>query len=160
MTENALSHATFTIERDFRATPATVFAAFAHHDTKAKWFAGPDPWRQISEGMDFREGGAEHNEGQFGEGGPVSRFDAHYFEIVPDTRIVYSYEMRVNGERLSVSIASIEFAPAGTGTHLTLTEMGVYYQGDAGGGSGASDAEQREAGTNQLMDALAAVVDG
>jgi uncharacterized protein YndB with AHSA1/START domain len=152
MTENALSHATFTIERDFRAAPAAVFAAFADHDTKAKWFGGPDPWRQISEGMDFREGGAEHNEGQFGEGGPISRFDAHYFEIVPDTRIVYSYEMRLNGERLSVSVASIELLPAGGGTHLTLTEMGMYYEGDNPG--------QREAGTKQLMDALVAVVDG
>ena len=152
MTENALSHSSFTIERDFRTAPSAVFAAFADPEIKAKWFAGPESWRQISAGMDFREGGTEHNEGQFGEDGPVSRFDARYFEIVPDTRIVYSYEMRINGDRLSVSLASIELAPEGSGTHLTLTEQGVYYTPD--------DAGSREEGTNGLMDALAALVDG
>jgi uncharacterized protein YndB with AHSA1/START domain len=155
MTENAenpLSHSTFTIERELNAAPGKVFTAFADPDVKAKWFVGPDAWRQISSGLDFREGGREHNEGQFGEGGPTSRFDAYYFEIVPDARIVYSYEMRVNGERLSVSLASIELTPSGTGTRLTLTEQGVYYMPD--------DAANREQGTNDLMDALQALVDG
>jgi uncharacterized protein YndB with AHSA1/START domain len=152
MTEHALHHSTFTVEREFMATPATVYTAFADPAVKAKWFGGPEPWRQISSGMDFREGGTEHDEGQFGEGGPISRFDCRYVEIVPDVRIVYTYEMRVNGERLSVSLATLEFARAGTGTHLSLTEQGVYYQAD--------DAVGREQGTNDLMDALLALVDG
>lgn len=152
MTENALHHSTFSVERDFVSAPAKVFTAFADADIKMKWFAGPDPWRQISAGFDFREGGWEHNEGQFGEGGPISRFDCLYHEIVPDTRIVYSYEMRVNGARLSVSLASIEFLPSGSGTHLALTEQGVYYAAD--------DAPNRERGTIELMDAVRALVDG
>jgi hypothetical protein len=42
--------------------------------------------------------------------------------------------------------------PSGTGTRLTLTEQGVYYMPD--------DAANREQGTNDLMDALQALVDG
>jgi uncharacterized protein YndB with AHSA1/START domain len=152
-TERSLAHSTFTVERDFASPPHAVFQAFADKAIKQKWFAGPDPWHQLSVGFDFREGGREHNEGQFGDEGPISRFDCYYHEIVPDTRIVYDYEMRVDGLRLSVSLASVEFAASGSGTHLTLTEFGVYF--DA-----AEDPALREAGTRELMDALVAVVDG
>src|SRR5690606_30771765 len=96
---------------------------------------------------DFREGGLEHDEARRGEGGPVSRFDARYHEIVENLRIVYSYEMRVNGARLSVSITSIEMIPSTKGTHLTLTEQGVYFDD-------LDNSAQREEGTGELLESL------
>lgn len=47
MTETPVSHGTFTIERDYDASPARVFAAFANQATKRRWFAegkAPTSW--------------------------------------------------------------------------------------------------------------------
>jgi uncharacterized protein YndB with AHSA1/START domain len=152
-TERKLTHSTFDLEREYKAPVSKVFQAFADPKIKAKWFDGPEPWRPIGSAMDFREGGREFNEGQFGEGGPVSRFDATYHEIVENLRIVYSYEMRVDGARLSVSLTSIELKPTDAGTLLTLTEQGVYFDD-------LDNTEQRIAGTRELLDSIAPVVDG
>lgn len=153
MTERKLTHSTFTLEREYKASPAKVFQAFADPAVKAKWFETPsEEWRHLGSSLDFREGGREHSEGQFGEGGPVSRFDAYYHEVVDDLRLVYDYEMRVNGQRLSVSLASIELAPTAAGTRLTLTEQGVYFDD-------LDNTEQRKEGTLELLESLASVVE-
>lgn len=155
MIDRKLAHSTFVIERVYRAAPAKVFHAFADPATKALWFGAPtDEWKLISSAMDFREGGREHHEARRGADGPVSRFDAYYHEIIPDTRIVYSYEMRVDGARLSVSLTSIELKPGagGSGTHLTLTEQGVYFDD-------LDNSAEREHGTRELLDALGDVLE-
>lgn len=36
-------------------------------------------------------------------------------------------EMRLNGERISVSLATIELSPTAIGTHLVITEQGVCF---------------------------------
>jgi uncharacterized protein YndB with AHSA1/START domain len=153
MTERKLTHSTFTLEREYKASPAKVFQAFADPAVKAKWFETPsEEWRHLGSSLDFREGGREHSEGQFGEGGPVSRFDAYYHEVVDDLRLVYDYEMRVNGQRLSVSLASIELTPTAAGTRLTLTEQGVYFDD-------LDNTEQRKEGTLELLESLASAVE-
>ncbi|NEN05134.1 polyketide cyclase [Diaminobutyricibacter tongyongensis] len=153
MTERKLTHSTFTLEREYKASPARVFQAFADPVVKATWFDAPsEEWRHLGSSLDFREGGREHSEGQFGEGGPVSRFDAYYHEVVDDLRLVYDYEMRVNGQRLSVSLASIELTPTAAGTRLTLTEQGVYFDD-------LDNTEQRKEGTIELLESLAKAVE-
>jgi len=97
--------------------------------------------------MDFREGGRESNSGTFH--GTVHRFEATYYDIVPDERIVYAYEMYLNDERISVSLATLEFTAEANGTRLTLTENGVFLDG-------LDTVESRRQGTEQLLDALAA----
>ncbi len=154
MTERKLTHSTFALEREYKASPAKVFRAFSDPEVKATWFDAPsEEWRLVGASVDFREGGHEYNEGQFGEGGPVSRFDAYYHEVVDDLRIVYNYEMRVNGQRLSVSLASIELKPTDVGTLLTLTEQGVYFDD-------LDNTEQRKEGTIELLESLARVIEG
>jgi uncharacterized protein YndB with AHSA1/START domain len=153
MTERSLTHSTFTLEREYKASPAKIFAAFADPALKAKWFDAPSgEWQPLGSSLDFREGGREHHEGQFGEGGPISRFDAFYHEVVDDLRLVYDYEMRVNGQRLSVSLASIELTPVAAGTRLTLTEQGVYFDD-------LENPEQRKEGTIELLESLARAVE-
>jgi uncharacterized protein YndB with AHSA1/START domain len=78
----------------------------------------------------------------------VTDFQATYHDIVPEQRIVYSYTMHVDDRKLSVSLATIEFQPAGKGTKLVLTEQGAFLDG-------YDDAGSRERGTAGLMDALA-----
>src|SRR4026207_2500506 len=54
-------------------------------------------------------------DGQRGTGrdGRSYRFDALYQDIVPNERIVYTYDMHLDDKRISVSLASIELKPAG-----------------------------------------------
>ncbi|MFC4563774.1 SRPBCC family protein [Nocardiopsis mangrovi] len=148
MSGRSVTHSAFTIERDYPATPQRVFAAFSDPATKARWFAGPEEWGSSAFELDFRVGGREFNRGGPKEG-PVHTFEAVFQDIVPDQRIVYSYDMRADDTRLSVSLATLEFRPEGTGTRLVLTEQGAYLDGH-------EDPGRREQGTRHLLDALAA----
>lgn len=151
MTDRTLVHDSFTLEREYPVPPAAVFRAFADPAIKQRWFgADDDGWTPVSRGMDFRVGGAEHDEGR-SDSGYVSRFDAVYHEIVEDVRIVYTYDMRVDGVHLSVSLASIELTPTATGTLLTLTEQGVYFDAH-------EDPALRAEGTRQILESLGRVL--
>ena len=146
MTGRSVSHGTFVIERTYDASPPRVFTAWADPAAKARWFVGPDGWKELRREIDFRVGGHERLRGVF-PGGRVSDFDARYHDIVPDRRIVYSYAMQVDEKRISVSLATVEFAPAGGGTRLTFTEQAVFLDGFDG-------AAGREQGTGALLDQL------
>ena len=151
MTERTVQHGSFTIERKFDAPPALVYSAFATEQSKQAWFSGPNElWTLEDRAFDFRVGGQETLTGKW-KSGMVSRFDAYYHDIVPDERIVYSYTMHVNGKKISVSLAAIEFKPAGTGTLLMLTEQGAFLDG-------YDDSGSRERGTIGLIDKLEAAI--
>jgi uncharacterized protein YndB with AHSA1/START domain len=151
MTERSTAHATFVIERTYPQAPARVFAAWASAEAKATWFFGPPgKWSPLQRDMDFRPGGRECVRGAL-TGGPVTDFQAHYFDIVPDERIVYAYEMHLDLRKISVSLATIEFKPAGSGTRLVLTEQGAFLDG-------YDDAGKREGGSGVLMDQLGAAL--
>ncbi len=154
MTERNTTKATFTIERDYKASPARVFKAFADEQAKAKWFAGPDGWEEHQRQCDFRVDGVEILGGKH-PSGVVSVFFCTYHDIVPDQRIVYAYRMELDGVPMSSSLASVELTPQGEGTHMTLTEYGVYFDGFREGAH-----EGREHGTNWLMDKLGASLEG
>jgi len=147
MTERSATHATFTIERTFDASPAHVFAAFASKEAKARWFAGPsDRSNELAREMDFRVGGRELVKGRW-HSGMVSTFDAIYHDIVPDQRIVYTYTMHLDEAKISVSLATLEFRPVSKGTRLVVTEQGAFLDGYEDNGS-------RENGTGWLLTKL------
>ena len=143
----SITHASFTITRHWKASPARVFEAFADQKKKDAWFGGGSDWTPVSRSFDFREGGTEHAAGRW-KTGMVSKFDCSYLDIVPNERIIYSYVMHLDDRKISVSQAAIELHPDGTGTKFVLTEYGDYLDG-------YDDAGSREHGTNGLMDALA-----
>jgi uncharacterized protein YndB with AHSA1/START domain len=150
LTAQAVVHAEFHIERTFAATPQRVFRAFADRAAKALWFTGTaGKWQLIERTMDFRVGGREVLKGKWTDG-PVTTFDAVYHDIIPDQRILYSYNMFVDARKLSVSLATIEIrAAAGGGTNLKVSEQGAFLDG-------YDDAGSREQGTGQLLDSLEA----
>jgi fermentation-respiration switch protein FrsA (DUF1100 family) len=78
--------------------------------------------------MDFRVGGRERLKGKW-KTGMVTQFDATYFDILPGERIVYAYEMQLDVRKISVSLATFEFKPLGSGTKLIMTEQGAFLNG-------------------------------
>jgi uncharacterized protein YndB with AHSA1/START domain len=147
----SVTHATFVIERTYDASPARVFKAWADPKAKALWFGDPGQDTDTFE-LDFRVGGREVNRGG-PEGGPRYAYDARYHDIVPDERIVYAYDMYMDDTRISVSLSTIELAPDGAGTRLVYTEKGAFLDGH-------DTPEQRERGTETLLDALGATLAG
>ncbi|HEX4564227.1 MAG TPA: SRPBCC family protein [Solirubrobacteraceae bacterium] len=144
MSNRSTAHATFVIERDYDAAPARVFSAWASLEAKNQWF-GPDGGGE-DHVLDFREGGREHFEA--GGGGDVYLYDALYEDIVPDERIVYTYNMHRNGVRMSVSVSTVELLAAGERTHLRYTEQGAFLDGQ-------DTPAAREHGTREILDKLA-----
>jgi uncharacterized protein YndB with AHSA1/START domain len=144
-------HAMFSMERTFGHPPARVFRAFAEPAAKAAWFVGPDGRQSSGHTLDFRVGGREHLATDLPGGGSVT-FDATYLDIVTDERIIYAYEMTIDGRRISASLASLELRATPAGTHLTLTEHGIFLDG-------LDRVEERERGTRELLDKLQRWVD-
>jgi uncharacterized protein YndB with AHSA1/START domain len=141
------THATFVIERSYPSSPARVFAAWADPRAKASWFSGPpSQWTEYDRSFDFRLGGRESLRGQH-QNGIVSRYDAVYFDIVNEERIVYAYEMHLDDRRISVSLATVELFPTDSGTRLVYTEQAVFLDGH-------DDAGSRERGTRALFEQL------
>ena len=146
-----VEHNTFVIERTYPASVARVYAAFADPDQKVQWFGDPDIEKRAGHQVDFRIGGHESMTGE--QPGAVYTYDAVFQDIVEQQRIVYSYEMTMNGQRISVSVATVEFTAAdGGGTHLILTEQGAFLDGlDTGA--------IREQGTKELLDGFGRYLD-
>ena len=144
-TKRSITRGTFTIERVFpNCTPARAFAAFSTSEGKQKWFGGPpEEWQPIKREFAFGVGKHEIESGRH-KSGVVSSFDACYYDIVPNERIIYTYEMHINDARTSVSVATVELQADGDGTTLTFTEQGAFLDGlDSG--------ELRENGTGSLL---------
>jgi uncharacterized protein YndB with AHSA1/START domain len=138
MGSRSATHSTFVIERDYHASAARVFAAWADKTAKAQWFGPTDGDHEL----DFREGGRERFQADVH--GAVYAYDALYEDILTDERIVFTYNMHRNGKRMSVSVTTVELVPAGDKTHLRYTEQGVFLDGE-------DSPELREQGTQEIL---------
>jgi uncharacterized protein YndB with AHSA1/START domain len=147
MADRNVTHATFSLEHVYGATPARVFGAWADPAAKTRWFAGAlDPAGPPMQ-LDFRVGGTEHAVSGTPDG-PVVSYEGLFRDIVPEERIVVANCIDVDGERISVSQFTAEFRPEGTGTRLVVTEQGAYLDGH-------DSAESRAVGIRAQLQALA-----
>ncbi len=157
MAEQSVTHATYTIERDFSVSPEVVFDAFTDPEKKRRWFVEGEGTSPEIFQMDFQVGGSERSRSRFTgdgpleKGTPIENFTT-YHDIVPNQRIVSAYSMEVGGARISVSLATYEFVPTAQGTTLVFTEQAAFFAG--------SDGPQiREQGWRQLLEQLAGEID-
>jgi uncharacterized protein YndB with AHSA1/START domain len=154
MTENAIVHSTFVIDRTYVAPPEKVFAAFADERIKRRWFAEGIGTQVDEFSTDFRIGGGERSRFRFtggtpGAPPPGTRMgnDTTYLDIVPNRRIVFAYTMSVGDRRMSASLATVELVPSGSGTRLTFTEQAAFFDRSDG-------AELRQEGWRELLKKL------
>lgn len=141
MSDAAIVHDSFTIERTYPNCREHVWSAWATPAKKAKWFGGD------VDRMDFRVGGSERAAFRDAMGEHVN--ETRYFELVEGERIVMAYSMAVNGRVHTVSLATVLLADAGGGTHLTFTEQMCVIPPSEGVGG-------RRHGWSELLGAMAA----
>lgn len=151
MTERSVTHGSFTVKRTYPQSPETVFSYWADPARKRTWFGSPVDEEGAGYSLDFRVGGRERAQGAAQHGTATYRYEAIYQDIVPGQRIITSYDMHMSTERISVSLAVVEFRPSGSGTELVLTEHGAFLDG-------LDKPAERERGTHGLMDALGAAM--
>ena len=84
----------------------------------------------------------------------VTDFQAVYHDIVENQRIILVYDMFQNGDKLSVSLLTLEFTAEGDKTRLVHTEQGSYLTG------GEEAVKSREHGTTWHIDNLVALLEG
>lgn len=150
-----VTHSTFVIERTYAAPPGRVFAAFAEPGAKRAWFVAERGMDVEEFTMDFRAGGHERTAYRFQEGTPFPGLtmvnETTYLDIVADRRIVMAYSMSMGGNRISSSLATVEFLAAEGGTTLLFTDQGAYFEG-------ADGPEIRKEGWSSLLAQLDGVM--
>lgn len=138
-------HATIVLERTYQALPEQVFSEFADPVARARW-SPPSDDVLIYDQAEFRTGGRD-----FFRCGPKSdpkfRGETLYHMIIPNKRLISCETLDVDGQRLAVSLNTLEFEAAGKSTNLKLTVQVVSL-------AGAGVIEGYESGNKSALDNL------
>ena len=149
MTES-VEHGQLTVERDYAYPLERVYAAWTTPEAKSRWFAQTSDNdfidRQSEYTLDFRVGGIERVVAQL-KSGKQLRLETRFWDIVPNERIVATYDVLLDDRRLSVSLYSVQFIPTDNGTKLITIEDGAFLDG-------LDNAESRTEGVVWDMDNL------
>jgi uncharacterized protein YndB with AHSA1/START domain len=123
-TQSGPRHETFVVEQHFGASAAAVFAAFGDPVVRRRWFRLPGTTTAYRH--EFAVGGGETVRSTFTAlDNPPEQLEyrARYIDIVPDQRIVYVYEARVDDVLRWTSLVTVELQPEAPGTRLRWTEQ-------------------------------------
>lgn len=146
-------HASFTIEREYRASTAKVYEAFADPVRKRRWFAESEGFEVDRYELDFRVGGFERSGFRTLAGSPLPAGtlvtnETVFFDLVPGRRIVFAYSMAMNGACISASLATFELiGTLAGGTRLHMTEQAAFFEN-------ADGPQMREQGWQSLLASL------
>ncbi len=124
----SVTHSTFTIEREYAASPQMVFAAWASPEARRVWGAPNPSIDLIYDQADFRVGGCDVSRCIWAEGPPyvcVTR----YLDIVENGRIVFTEVLEQGAARLSAALLTIELSGDGRTTRLHLTAQIAAFDG-------------------------------
>jgi uncharacterized protein YndB with AHSA1/START domain len=125
-----------------------VWHALSDNDARDQWLSAGSAFDVEEKAHEFRVGAHGSEDGQW-HGGPRSRFLSIYTDIVHLQRIVFTYDMWIEGRHLSTSLTTIALERDGDQTRLTYTEQGAHFDG-------LDSIEGREEGTRGLLDQLGA----
>jgi uncharacterized protein YndB with AHSA1/START domain len=157
-------HGSFAVSRDLSASPDLVFAAYADVSVRRRWFLMPGPAADAQHSLDFRVGGGEVSSGVFAPSGIAGSeerisYRSVFWDVVQDSRVLFGYELVLNGVRRWVSLVTVSLSPLPNlpGTQLRHAEQYVFlaYSGD-----GAQDVAHLKGSTNLSLNGLAAALHG
>ena len=117
------------LERHYASTPTQVFAAWSDAEALMRWGAPGPGWQVVLETFEFMVGGRQITRFSPGNDGAIYINQSQFHVIVPNVRIVASGSMSLAGKPLVVGVLTVEFADAGAGCLLRLTEQGVFLDG-------------------------------
>ena len=120
-------HATIKLEHWYSASPERVFAEYADPVARARWSA-PSNDLLIYDETDFRIGGRDVFRCGPKES-PKYYGETRYLHIVPNTRVISSETIDVDGSRLAIALTTLDFDSKGDGTNLTVTVQVVSLAG-------------------------------
>lgn len=150
-TTTPATHTDFVIEREFAAAPAAVFQAWADPQAKQRW-SDCHAEHTTEYRLDFRPHGHETHRVAHPDG-RVQHIEKVYFDIVEPRRIVFAYDIAVDGRRLSVSLVTVEFFRSRRGTRMVYSEQLAYLDGH-------EDRARRLHGTEEGFERLALLLAG
>ena len=146
MIQRSAAHTSFVIEREFPAPPARVFSAWSDADARLSWSDCHTDARESEFSKDFRHGGHERYRVILADGLRIS-IEKVFFDIVPDQRIIFGYDIVIGERRASASLVTVSFEPSRKGTRMTYTEQLALLDG-------FTDVDERIHGTNEGFDRL------
>jgi len=107
-----------TIRRELPAPPDRCFRAWTDPQALKRWF-GPGTHEVVLAETDPRVGG-RYRLVMRSDGGEEHEVSGEFCEVVADRKLVFTWAWRSTPERQS--LVTVEFAPAGDATTLTLTQ--------------------------------------
>jgi uncharacterized protein YndB with AHSA1/START domain len=148
VSERTVKHDTIVVERNFKASIARVFAAWADPNAHGQWNVPGDDWVIADHENNFRVGGRQMS--RFGpKGDPKYYADGHYLDIVPEARIVSVGTMHDGKTRISATLCTVELFVEGIGTRLILTDQSAFFDG-------RETPSERKSGWGKMLDRLEA----
>lgn len=135
----------FVVERFFPVDPEAVFQAWADPQAKRAW---SDCHAEYTTGyqLDFRVHGHETHRVDYPDG-RVQEIEKVYFDITANRRIIFSYDLRMDAQLVSVSLVTLDFFAEPGGTRMVYAEQLSYVDGQEGH-------ELRVQGTREGLDRL------
>jgi len=108
------------VRRVYKASVATVYAAWTDPEQMKLWMAPSDAFGPSEATMDVRVGG-RYRIVMHAPDGEVHRVGGVFREVVPNKKLVYTWAWESTPER--ESLVTLEFIPSGQGTELVLAHQ-------------------------------------
>jgi len=153
----------FTIPLELDAAPERVWALLSEPELRASWVRMPGPSSTATREFDFRVGGGERltnvfvSTAEHGEIREELENRSVFYDIVPNERIVSSYQAVVAGIPRWVALVTIDLAASARGTHLDWTEQYSFLHLSTPGG--VDDVKHLIGGTRLRLNGLVAAAD-
>lgn len=145
-----LHHDHFTIDRVYKAPLPRVYHALTDPEMRLQWFIAPKECVTVRRELDLRVGGTEIWLGQFPN--RATSYHATFFHVQENHSLVYTYDMHLDGEHHSISLASIELFEVPEGTRLVFRETVTFFDG-------TESAQGRQGGVGWHFENLAVLLE-